>query len=139
MLEKEALRAQKKADQEKARAMQFMQKNDIESAKIIASEAIRYTKESVSLNRMSAKMGAVALKLDSAYRTQQISNQIKSAVPSLKAALSQMNSVGVATNMAAFEKVFEDLDVNVEGMSAGLDMIAGQSAADKSEVDNLLS
>ena len=139
MLEKEALRAQKKADQEKARAMQFMQKNDLESAKIIASEAIRYTKESVSLNRMSAKMGAVALKLDSAYRTQQISNQIKSAVPSLKAALSQMNSVGVATNMAAFEKVFEDLDVNVEGMSAGLDMIAGQSAADKSEVDNLLS
>ena len=125
MLEKEALRAQKKADQEKARAMQFMQKNDMESAKIIASEAIRYTKESVSLNRMSAKMGAVALKLDSAYRTQQISNQIKSAVPSLKAALSQMNSVGVATNMAAFEKVFEDLDVNVEGMSAGLDMIAG--------------
>ena len=139
MLEKEALRAQKKADQEKARAMQFMQKNDMESAKIIASEAIRYTKESVSLNRMSAKMGAVALKLDSAYRTQQISNQIKSAVPSLKAALSQMNSVGVATNMAAFEKVFEDLDVNVEGMSAGLDMIAGQSAADKSEVNNLLS
>ena len=139
MLEKEALRAQKKADQEKARAMQFMQKNDMESAKIIASEAIRYTKESVGLNRMSAKMGAVALKLDSAYRTQQISNQIKSAVPSLKAALSQMNSVGVATNMAAFEKVFEDLDVNVEGMSAGLDMIAGQSAADKSEVDNLLS
>ena len=139
MLEKEALRAQKKADQEKARAMQFMQKNDMESAKIIASEAIRYTKESVSLNRMSAKMGAVALKLDSAYRTQQISNQIKNAVPSLKAALGQMNSVGVATNMAAFEKVFEDLDVNVEGMSAGLDMIAGQSAADKSEVDNLLS
>ena len=139
MLEKEALRAQKKADQEKARAMQFMQKNDMESAKIIASEAIRYTKESVSLNRMSAKMGAVALKLDSAYRTHQISNQIKSAVPSLKAALGQMNSVGVATNMAAFEKVFEDLDVNVEGMSAGLDMIAGQSAADKSEVDNLLS
>ena len=139
MLEKEALRAQKKADQEKTRAMQFMQKNDMESAKIIASEAIRYTKESVSLNRMSAKMGAVALKLDSAYRTQQISNQIKNAVPSLKAALGQMNSVGVATNMAAFEKVFEDLDVNVEGMSAGLDMIAGQSAADKSEVDNLLS
>ena len=116
-----------------------MQKNDMESAKIIASEAIRYTKESVSLNRMSAKMGAVALKLDSAYRTQQISNQIKNAVPSLKAALGHMNSTGVATNMAAFEKVFEDLDVNVEGMSAGLEMITGQSAADKGEVDNLLA
>ena len=50
-----------------------------------------------------------------------------------------MNSTGVATNMAAFEKVFEDLDVNVEGMSAGLEMITGQSAADKGEVDNLLA
>ena len=47
-----------------------MNKGDMESAKIVAGEAIRYTKESVNLNRMGAKMGAVALKLDSAYRTQ---------------------------------------------------------------------
>jgi len=60
-----------------------MDKGDMESAKIVASEAIRYRKEAVNLNRMSAKMGAVGLKLDSAYRTQQISNQIKNAVPSL--------------------------------------------------------
>ena len=46
-----------------------MDKNDLESAKIVASEAIRFRKESVNLNKMSAKMGAVALKLDSAYRT----------------------------------------------------------------------
>ena len=32
--------------------------------------------------------------------------------------------------MAAFEKVFEDLDVNVEGMSGALDNVVGQSAAD---------
>ena len=49
--------------------MQFMQKNDMESAKILAGEAIRYQKESINLNRMSAKMGAVGLKLDSAYRS----------------------------------------------------------------------
>ena len=70
MLEKESQRAQQKADAEKKRAMGFMNKGDMESAKIVAGEAIRYTKESVNLNRMGAKMGAVALKLDSAYRTQ---------------------------------------------------------------------
>ncbi len=48
----------------------FMEKGDLESAKIVAGEAIRYQKESINLNRMSAKMSAVGLKLDSAYRTQ---------------------------------------------------------------------
>ena len=32
--------------------------------------------------------------------------------------------------MAAFEKVFEDLDVNVEGLSGALESVTGQSAAD---------
>ena len=51
-----------------------MDKGDMESAKIIASEAIRFRNESINLNRLSAKMGAVGLKLDSAYRTQQVSS-----------------------------------------------------------------
>ena len=73
MLGKEAAKSQAKADQEKKRIAEFMKKNDMESAKIVAGECIRFQKESVNLNRMSAKMGACALKLDSAYRTQQIS------------------------------------------------------------------
>ena len=40
----------------------------MESAKIVAAEAVRFTKEAVNMNRMSAKMSAVSLKLDSAYR-----------------------------------------------------------------------
>ena len=56
-------------EEQRARVKVFMDKGDMESAKIVASEAIRFQKESVNLNRMSAKMGAVALKLDSAYRT----------------------------------------------------------------------
>ena len=115
-----------------------MDKGDMESAKIVAGEVIRFQKESVNLNRMSAKMGAVALKLDSAYRTQQMSAQIKSAVPSMQKALGAMNSSGVATDMAAFEKVFEDLDVHVEGVTGGLEAVTGQSAADQSEVGQLL-
>ena len=50
-----------------------MDKGDMESASIVAGEAVRFNKESVNLQRMSAKMGACALKLESAYRTQQVS------------------------------------------------------------------
>jgi len=91
----------------------------------VAGEAIRFRNESVNLNKMSAKMGAVGLKLDSAYRTQQISQQIKNCVPSLTSALAQMQKSGITQNMAAFEKVFEDLDVTTEGLTGALDNIAG--------------
>lgn len=40
--------------------------------------------------------------------------------------------------MAAFEKVFEDLDVTTEGLTGAMDAVVGQSAADQSEVQQLL-
>ena len=75
-MEKEAQRAQKNADQQRVKAKQYMDKGDMESAKIIAGEAIRYSKESTHLHKMSGKMSAVSSKLDSAVRSQQVSQQI---------------------------------------------------------------
>ena len=43
----------------------------------------------------------------------------------MQRALGAMNSTGIAKNMAAFEKVFEDLDVNVESMTGALDSVVG--------------
>ena len=37
-----------------------------------AEQAIRTRKEGLNIQRFSAKMGAVAAKLDAAYRTQQV-------------------------------------------------------------------
>ena len=91
----------------------MLDRGDQESAKILAGECIRFTKESVYLNRMSAKMGACAIKLESAYRTQQISDQIKNATPAIQHALGQMQAAGISQNVGAFEKVFEDLDVQI--------------------------
>lgn len=51
----------------------YMNKGDMESAKMLASEAIRFQKESTNLHRMAGKMNAVSAKLDSAVRTQQVS------------------------------------------------------------------
>ena len=47
-----------------------MDKGDMESAKIIAGEAIRYSKEATNMHRMSGKMSAVSSKLESAVRHQ---------------------------------------------------------------------
>ena len=45
-----------------------------------------------------------------------------------------MQKSGISQNMAAFERVFEDLDVQTESLTGALDNVAGQSAADQSEV-----
>ena len=79
-------------------------------------------------------MGAIGAKLDSAVRTQQVSMQIKNAVPGLKNCLKQMEKSGVTKNIDLFEKTFEDLDVKIEGTVGALDSVAGQSSEDADAV-----
>ena len=48
-----------------------------------------------------------------------------------------MKSSGVTANLEEFEKVFEDLDVGVAGMTGALDQITGSESVN-SEVDLLI-
>ena len=123
--EKEAAKVRAKSEQEKKKIMQYLQKNDTETAKMYASECIRLNKEANNIQRMAGKLGAIQAKLDSAYRTQAMSNQIKQTLPALNSALATLNKSGVASNMSNFEKVMEDLDVQTEGMTGALDGVMG--------------
>ena len=103
-----------------------------------AGECIRLTKEANNIQRMSGKLGAIQAKLDSAYRTQMMSNQIKQSLPALNGALAALNKSGVQANMANFERIMEDLDVQTEGMTATLDGVMGETSADSEAVTQLL-
>ena len=137
-MDKEAQKSMAKAEQQKARAKQFLDKGDMESAKMIAAESIRLKKESINQTRMGAKLGAVAAKLDSASRANEVSQQIKQAVPSLNNALKMMKSNKISENMGDFEKVFEDLDVQIETMNGAMDGVTA-SSADSNAVDDLIA
>ena len=50
-----------------------------------------------------------------------------------------MEKSGVSKDMAAFEKVFEDLDVNVEGLTGAMDAVAGPTAEDNQAITDLLT
>ena len=56
---------------------QALDKNQMENAKIFAENIIRNRKEAINLRRFGVKMGALAAKLESAHRTQEISTQIQ--------------------------------------------------------------
>ncbi len=46
-----------------------------------------------------------------------------------------MEKSGVGRDMAAFEKVFEDLDVQVEGVTGALDAVAGPTTEDNEAIN----
>ena len=79
-------------------------------------------------------MSAIGSKLESAVRTQQVSMQIKNAVPGLKNCLKQMEKSGVSKNIGLFEKTFEDLDVQIDTTVGALDSVGAESAADQDAV-----
>ena len=56
---------------------------------------IRNRREALNIKRFGVKMGALSAKLESAYRTQQISETIGKTVPMLKNCLKKMDALGV--------------------------------------------
>jgi len=138
MMAKQANKDQANAEAQKKKAKTYMDKGDMESAKVIAGEAIRYQSSATNMHKMSGKMLAVSSKLESAVRSQELSMQIQQAVPSMNNALKAMGKNGIGNDMAAFEKVFEDLDVQIAGTDGALESITGQSSADSDAVTQLL-
>ena len=45
-----------------------------------------------------------------------MSEQLKSTVPALKSAMSQMEKAGINSSVSEFEKVFEDMEVKTTEM-----------------------
>lgn len=68
----------------------------MENAKIYAENVIRNRKEALNLRRFGVKMGALSAKLESAYRAQEVSKQIKESIPMLKKCMKDMDSIGVS-------------------------------------------
>ena len=106
-MEKQAqkLEAQEKAEKKRIRDVMFfrvlytlqaLDKGQMENAKIYAENVIRNRKEALNLRRFGVKMGALSAKLESAYRTQEVSKQIAESIPMLKKCMKDMDSIGVS-------------------------------------------
>ena len=110
----------------------------MENAKIYAENVIRNRKEAISLRRFGVKMGALSSKIESAARTQELSNTISQTVPLLQNCMKKMDAIGVAGSIGDFERIFEDMDVKTEEMTGALDNIYATSI-DNDEVMSLLN
>jgi len=106
----------------------------MENAKIYAENVIRQRKEALNLKRFSIKMGALASKIESAARTQNISQTISNTVPLLQNCLKSMDTLGINQSIGDFEKIFEDLDVKTGELTDALENVSS-TAVDQEEIN----
>ena len=67
---KQADKIQQSEVTERKKILTYLNKGDMESAKIFAENAIRAKKEAINVRRFGVKMQALASKVESAARTQ---------------------------------------------------------------------
>jgi len=92
--------SQKMEQQEKAerkKIVDALNKGNMDNAKIYAETVIRNRKEALNLKRFGVKMGALSAKLESAHRTQNVSETISKTLPMLQRCMNKMDSMGVST------------------------------------------
>jgi hypothetical protein len=68
----------------------------LDNAKIFAETVIRNRKEALNVKRFGVKMGALASKIESAARTQNISETISKTIPMLQRCMKKMDAMGVS-------------------------------------------
>ena len=116
---------------------QAIAKGQLDIAKIHAESAIKNKQNAISLERLGARLEAVADKIASANAMKNISEQLSRNVPLLQRAIKSMDKLGLGQSMEEFQKIFEDLEVKSEDMGQALDNVH-QGSLDQNEVDTLI-
>ena len=70
---------------------QAIQKGNMEGAKIHAENAIRQKNQALNYRRMSARIDAVASRVQTAVTTRQVTNSMAGVVKSMESAMKSMN------------------------------------------------
>lgn len=75
-MERNSKRCEKEEKQEKAKTKQAIQKGNLEVARIHAENAIRQKNQAINYLRMSARVDAVASRVQSALTTRKVTNSM---------------------------------------------------------------
>jgi len=99
---------------EKDKIKKAMEKDNHDGARIHAQNAIRQKSNAQNYLRLSSRVDAVASRLESAIKMQQVTKSMGQVVKGMDKALGSMNVEQISKVMDNFEKSFEDMDVRSE-------------------------
>lgn len=115
----------------------FVYKGNLEGARIHAENAIRQKNQSLNYLRMSARVDAVASRVQTALTTKKITQSIGGVTKAMESAMRSMNLEKISQVMDKFEKQFEDLDVQSKTMENAMSSTTSASMPE-AQVDNLM-
>ncbi|KAH0487210.1 MAG: hypothetical protein KVP17_003627 [Porospora cf. gigantea B] len=92
-----------------------------EDARTHAENVVQKRDQAHALERLASRLESSACRLDAAYRSQQMTSEISSAVPKLAKALRVIDAGRVTDSFEAFSGLFEDLDLNANYVNSALD------------------
>ena len=112
-------------------------RGDYEQAKVAASDAIRQKNQVRRYRVLSSKIDTVAQRLQQAYQNQRLTEQMQSLTQQMVGAGNMMDMVKMTETMANFEKLFDDLDVNIAMVDQVFDNVNAGTVND-AEVNTLI-
>eukprot|EP00049_Salpingoeca_infusionum_P017804 m.354425 g.354425 ORF g.354425 m.354425 type:complete len:196 (+) comp17015_c0_seq1:227-814(+) len=137
-LERAAKKCEKESKAERLKIKKDLEKGNQENARIHAENAIRQKNQHTQYLRMSARIDAVAQRVQTALTMRQVTGSMKGVVKAMDKAMSSMNLEQMSLLMEKFEKQFEDLDVQASVMDGAMRSSA-TSTMPEHEVDDLMS
>uniref|UniRef100_A0A7N4NY61 Charged multivesicular body protein 1B n=1 Tax=Sarcophilus harrisii TaxID=9305 RepID=A0A7N4NY61_SARHA len=99
-----------------AKIKKAIQKGNTEVARIHAENAIRQKNQGVNFLRLSARVDAVAARVQTAVTMGKVTKSLAGVVKSMDVALRSMNLEKISALMDKFEHQFETLDVQTQQM-----------------------
>jgi len=117
---------------------QAIEKGNVEGARIYAQNAIREKNQALNYLRLGSRLDAVASKIETAIRMNQVTKSMGSIVKGMDAVMQTMDMQKITAVMDQFEKQFEDLDVKTEYIEGAMNQTT-TSTTPADQVDTLIS
>ncbi|CAG0916775.1 unnamed protein product [Notodromas monacha] len=136
-LQRQSKKSEKEEKAEKLKLKKAIEKNNMDVARIHAENAIRQKNQSLNYLRMSARVDAVACRVQSALTTQRVTKSMAGVVKAMDSAMKAMNLEKISGLMDKFEKEFEDLDVQTSYMDQAMSQTT-TTAVPQNDVDTLM-
>ena len=138
---KQMQRSSKKCEKNQKAAIEKLKKaikqGNSEGAKIYGQDAIREKNQSLNFLKMSSRIDAVASRLETAVRMNDVTDAMKGVVKGMDKGLAAMNVTEISKIMDKFECQFEDLDVKAEYMEGTMNATTATTTPAE-QVDDLI-
>lgn len=109
----------------------------MEGAKIYAQNVIREKNQSLNFLRLGSRIDAVASRLETAIRMQDVNKAMAQTVKGMSNAMKSMEVEQIAKTMEEFERQFENMDVRSGYMESTMEATTAMSTPPE-QVDQLI-